>query len=54
VVVSFLLKFLGDWFDSGRVIVSLPWCAVLAAGTAAWFVLRSLKRNTTLLQVDGR
>jgi protein-S-isoprenylcysteine O-methyltransferase Ste14 len=52
--VGFLLKFLGDWFDSGRIIFSPPWFAVLAASAVTWFVLRSLKRNTSLLQVEGR
>jgi hypothetical protein len=31
-----------------------PWFAVLAASAVTWFVLRSLKRNTSLLQVEGR
>lgn len=52
--VGFLLKFLGDWFDSGKMIFSLPWFTVLAASALMWLVLRSLKRNTSLLHVEGR
>ncbi len=54
VVVGFILEFFGDWFDSGRISVSAPWCIFLLIGTAAWGILRILKRGTAVLEVEGR
>jgi len=54
VVVGFLLEFFGDWFDSGRIAVTLPWCVFLLAGIFIWACLRTLKRYSSVLQVEGR
>ncbi len=54
VVVGFLLEFFGDWFDSGRITVSGPWCIFLLTGAFVWACLRTLKRNYTVLEVEGR
>lgn len=52
--VGFSLTFLGNLFDSGRMVLSLWWCLLLGASTVLWVVLRSLKRHTRLLDVEGR
>lgn len=54
VVVSFLLELFGDWFDTKRLSVSMPWCIFLLTGTFVWACLRTLKRNSSVLKVDGR
>jgi protein-S-isoprenylcysteine O-methyltransferase Ste14 len=54
VVVGFLLEFFGDWFDTKRLSVSMPWCLFLLTGTFAWACLRTLKRNSSVLKVEGR
>ncbi|MBL8819748.1 MAG: hypothetical protein JNL58_27230 [Planctomyces sp.] len=54
VVVGFLLEFFGDWFDTKRLSVSIPWCIFLLSGTFVWAFLRTLKRNSSVLEVDGR
>lgn len=54
VVVSFLLEFFGDWFDTHRISVSPHWYGFLAAGTLIWLILRLLKRHTGILDVSGR
>jgi protein-S-isoprenylcysteine O-methyltransferase Ste14 len=54
VVVGFLLEFFGDWFDTRRLSVSMPWCLFLLTGTFIWACLRTLKRNSSVLEVEGR
>lgn len=54
VVVGFLLELFSDWFDSGKISISPPWCIFLLCGTFIWGVLRTLKRHTTILEVEGR
>lgn len=54
VVVGFLLEFFGDWFDTKRPSVSMPWCIFLLTGTFVWACLRTLKRNSSVLKVEGR
>lgn len=54
VVVAFLLELFGDLFETRRVQVSANWWIFLGVGSGIWFVLRALKRNTTLLNVKGR
>ena len=54
VVVGFLLEFFGDWFDSGRISISEPWGIFLVTGIFVWACLRTLKRNSSVLEVEGR
>lgn len=54
VVVAFLLELFGDWFETRRIQVSANWWIFLCVGSGIWFVLRTLKRKTTLLNVQGR
>ncbi|MBL8812280.1 MAG: hypothetical protein JNM43_19105 [Planctomycetaceae bacterium] len=54
VVVGFLLELFGDWFETGRISYSVPWCVFLCSGFVIWGILRTLKRRTDLLVVDGR
>lgn len=54
VVVGFLLEFFGDWFDSRRLSVSVPWYIFLLSGTFIWACLRTLKRHSSVLEVQGR
>lgn len=53
-VVSFILEFFGDWFDTKTAGFSAPWCTFLFCSVVVWFVLRFLKRNTQTLVVAGR
>ncbi|MFO0976760.1 MAG: isoprenylcysteine carboxylmethyltransferase family protein [Planctomycetaceae bacterium] len=54
VVVGFLLEFFGDWFETGRISASRPWWIFLMTGTFIWVCLRTLKRNSSVLEVEGR
>jgi protein-S-isoprenylcysteine O-methyltransferase Ste14 len=54
VVVGFLLEFFGDWFDTRTISISASWSIFLLSGTLIWAILRTLKRSTSLLKVEGR
>lgn len=51
--VFFLLDLGGDWVVEGTYRLD-GWSALLAFGTVLYLTLRTLKRRTTLLDVDGR
>lgn len=54
VVVCFLLEFFGDWYDTRVPGTSLPWVMFLTLGTLVWISLRTLRRNSRMLDVEGR
>ena len=54
VVVSFLLELVGDVMDTKKIQWSMPWIIFLITGLAIWFILRTLKRYTHVLEVPGR
>lgn len=53
-VVASILEFCGDWFETGHPAPSMPWCIFLGCGFLIWLILRTFKRQTGLLVVDGR
>jgi hypothetical protein len=54
VVVGFLLEFFGDWFDTRRIAITWSWCVFLPSGTVIWACLRTLKRYSAILDIEGR
>jgi protein-S-isoprenylcysteine O-methyltransferase Ste14 len=54
VVVAFILEVAGDAVQSDQLQFSTGWIIFLVAGSATWFVLRMLKRHTSVLHVEGR
>jgi len=54
IAVMFLLECIGDYFIGGTFEVDLPWTVLFCSGFLVWFVLRALKKYTTLLNVEGR
>jgi protein-S-isoprenylcysteine O-methyltransferase Ste14 len=54
VAVLFVLNLVGDAFYRRRVQVDEDWIWLLAATVLVWLVLRSLRKYTHLLDVEGR
>lgn len=54
IVVMFLLEVTGDLFAEGKFELDAGWKWLLSVGFVVWLGLRTLKRHTTLLNVDGR
>ncbi len=54
VVVTFLLEFFSDWFETHKIGVTSNWWIFLGVGTVVWLILMTLKRHTKLLNVAGR
>jgi protein-S-isoprenylcysteine O-methyltransferase Ste14 len=48
------LEIVGDSLVEGRVKVDLPWVGLLLIGAVAFLLLRTLKKKSRLLHVDGR
>ena len=54
-VVSFvLIDIISHYFTSGRFAVDTLWQIIFVLGTISFIVLRTLKKNTRLLEVQGR
>lgn len=54
-VVSFaVLEVVAGYVVTGRVGLSREWSAIVVAGTVTYLVLRTLKRRTRVLHVEGR
>ncbi|PIQ22505.1 MAG: lipid A phosphate methyltransferase [Cytophagales bacterium CG18_big_fil_WC_8_21_14_2_50_42_9] len=54
-VVSFvLIDIISHYFTSGRFAVDTLWQIIFVLGTITFIVLRTLKKNTRLLEVQGR
>lgn len=54
IVVLFILETVGEVFSKGRLEFDLGWIIILGIGFVIWVVLRSLKKYTTILNVEGR
>jgi protein-S-isoprenylcysteine O-methyltransferase Ste14 len=54
VVTFFLLEVRGDLAVEGRLVFETGWLVLLGFSFVIWFVLRTLKRKTALLDVEGR
>jgi protein-S-isoprenylcysteine O-methyltransferase Ste14 len=54
VIVMFLLEVVGDIFSQGAFDFDLGWILLVGISFALWIVLRSLKKYTRLLKVEGR
>jgi len=54
IVVLFILEVAGDLFAENKFEVDLMWVIILGVGFIVWMTLRTLKKKTTLLNVDGR
>lgn len=53
-IVMSILKAFGDMSYLGKLDFSLGWKVFMAVGFSMWLILRSLKRHTHLLRVEGR
>ncbi len=49
-----LLEFTGNIFAIGKPQLDMMWQIILCVGFLIWFTLRTLKKKTTLLHVEGR
>ena len=54
IVVMFILETVGEIYAEGEVDFDFGWLLLLGVGFTVWLVLRSLKKYTTVLHVDGR
>ncbi len=54
IVVFFILKVANDLIVEHELDVDEMWAAILAVSFIIWMILRTLKRKTTLLDVQGR
>jgi len=54
VVLMFILEIFGKRFAGGEFDFDLVWSVLLGVGFIVWTVLRTLKKHTTLLSVEGR
>ncbi len=54
IVVLFVLEVAGDVVAENKIEVDLMWTVLLGVGFIVWMALRTLKKKTTLLDVEGR
>lgn len=54
IITMFVLEIAGNLSAEGKPDVDLMWGVLLAVGIMVWMVLRTLKKRTTLLHVEGR
>ena len=54
IVIFFTLDTVGEVFLKGRIEFDVGWLVMLGVGFIIWLVLRSLKKYTTILNVEGR
>jgi len=52
--VFFSLKVFADLIVNGRIIFDLTWTIIFGAGLALYLILRTIKKRTTWLHVEGR
>jgi protein-S-isoprenylcysteine O-methyltransferase Ste14 len=53
-VILFILETVGEIYAEGKFDFDFGWLLLLGIGFTVWLVLRSLKKYTTVLHVDGR
>ena len=54
ILILFILETIGDLLVQGKFDFDLGWLLLLGIGFVVWFVLRSLRKYTTVLNVEGR
>ncbi len=54
ILLMFLFEQTGDWVVKKRLEFDTYWIFIVSVGFVIWFVLRVLKKHTSLLNVDGR
>jgi protein-S-isoprenylcysteine O-methyltransferase Ste14 len=54
IIVLFILETVGEVFAEGRLEFDLGWIFLLGIGFIVWLTLRTLKKYTTILNVEGR
>jgi len=54
IIVMFLLETVGEFFAVGEFDYDVGWVVLLSIGFIIWLTLRTLKKYTTLLNVEGR
>lgn len=54
IVVMFFVEVVGELFVEGPFDVDIGWILLLATSFIVWLTLRTLKKYTTLLNVEGR
>lgn len=54
IAALFVLETLGEFFARGRIEFDRGWTTALIVGFAVWLTLRTLKKRTNLLTVEGR
>lgn len=54
IVTMFILETVGEIFAEGRLEFDLGWIFLLGIGFIVWLTLRTLKKYTTILNVEGR
>jgi hypothetical protein len=52
--VMFFFETAGEYFANGAFDYDLGWVVFLSIGFLVWMILRTLKKYTTLLEVEGR
>lgn len=54
IAVFAILEVVGDLVVEGRVVFDLMWAIILAIGLTTYLVLRTMKKKTAILSVEGR
>lgn len=54
VILLFILEMAGDFFYLGEIRLDVSWVVLVVTSFVIWMVLRSLKKYTTFLEVEGR
>lgn len=54
ILVFFILETVGEIFAEGQFEFDLGWLIILGVGFIIWLILRSLKKYTAILNVEGR
>ena len=54
IVTMFILETVGEIFAEGRLEFDLGWVLLLGIGFIVWLTLRTLKKYTAILNVEGR
>lgn len=54
VFTMFLIKVVGTYFAQGKFLPAPVWCGFFAVSFLIWITLRTIKRNTEWLRVEGR
>ena len=54
IITMFILETVGEIFAAGHLEFDLGWILLLGVGFIVWLALRTIKKHTTILNVDGR